>query len=179
MELSAVSAISPVDGRYHKQTEALAYYFSEAAFINYRVFVEIEYFIALCKLPLPELADFDHSKFDELRGISRDFTFKNAEEVKQIEKSLNHDVKAVEYYIKKKFDKRILKRIAIIIISLVILAGIVYFFIYFNISDMIKDFVVIYLYYIIAGFVILILVLLFLRYAKQIFDFLLKKDKKK
>ena len=109
MELSTVSAVSPVDGRYHKQTETLSYYFSEAAFINYRVFVEIEYFIALCELPLPELKDFDHSRIDELRAISRNFTFKDAEEVKKIEKITNHDVKAVEYYLKKKFDKLDLK----------------------------------------------------------------------
>ncbi|MEA3480146.1 MAG: adenylosuccinate lyase, partial [Bacteroidota bacterium] len=96
MELTSVSAISPVDGRYHKQTEALAYYFSEAAFINYRVFVEIEYFISLCLLPLPELKDFDLSRIDDLRAISKDFTFRDAEEVKQIEKTTNHDVKAVE-----------------------------------------------------------------------------------
>jgi len=109
MELTAVSAVSPVDGRYHKQTEALAYYFSEAAFINYRVFVEIEYFIALVQLPLPELKSFDLARIDELRGISRDFTFKDAEEVKKIEKTTNHDVKAVEYYLKKKFDRLGLK----------------------------------------------------------------------
>lgn len=105
MDLSVVSAVSPVDGRYHKQTESLAYYFSEAAFINYRVFVEIEYFIALCELPLPGLESFDKDKFDEVRGISRDFSFKDAFDVKDIEKVTNHDVKAVEYYIKKKFDK--------------------------------------------------------------------------
>jgi adenylosuccinate lyase len=109
MDLSAVSAVSPVDGRYHKQTESLAYYFSEAAFINYRVFVEIEYFIALCQLPIPGLKDFDKEKFDSLRAISRDFSFKDALEVKEIEKTTNHDVKAVEYYLKKKFDKLGLK----------------------------------------------------------------------
>jgi adenylosuccinate lyase len=109
MELSSVSAISPIDGRYHKQTEALSYYFSEAAFINYRVFVEIEYFIALCELPLPELREIDRASFDRLRALSRDFTFKDALEVKQIEKTTNHDVKAVEYYLKKKFDKLGLK----------------------------------------------------------------------
>ncbi|MEE4256295.1 MAG: adenylosuccinate lyase [Bacteroidales bacterium] len=109
MDLSVVSAVSPVDGRYHKQTESLAYYFSEAAFINYRVFVEIEYFIALCELPLPGLEKFDHERFDEIRAISSDFSFKDAYEVKEIEKVTNHDVKAVEYYIKKKFDKLKLK----------------------------------------------------------------------
>ncbi|MFO8129393.1 MAG: adenylosuccinate lyase [Bacteroidales bacterium] len=105
MELSSVNAISPVDGRYRKQSESLAYYFSEAAFINYRVFVEIEYFIALCRLPLPQLKAFDHAKFEDLRSVSRDFTFKHAEEVKKIEAITNHDVKAVEYYLKKRFDK--------------------------------------------------------------------------
>jgi adenylosuccinate lyase len=105
MELTTSNAISPVDGRYRKQTETLAYYFSEAAYINYRVFVEIEYFIALCNIPLPQLKDFDKNLFEELRAISRNFTFQDAEEVKQIEKTTNHDVKAVEYYVKKQFEK--------------------------------------------------------------------------
>ncbi|MCK5765678.1 MAG: adenylosuccinate lyase [Bacteroidales bacterium] len=105
MDLSVVTAVSPIDGRYHKQTESLAYYFSEAAFINYRVFVEIEYFIALCEIPLPGLKGFDKGKFDELRAISHDFSFNDAHKVKDIENTTNHDVKAVEYYIKKKFDK--------------------------------------------------------------------------
>jgi adenylosuccinate lyase len=105
MELTTSNAISPIDGRYRKQTEPLAYYFSEAAYINYRVFVEIEYFIALCKLPLPELKGLNGDTFEELRTISRNFSFEDAEEVKQIEKTTNHDVKAVEYYVKKKFDK--------------------------------------------------------------------------
>lgn len=105
MELTNSNAISPIDGRYRKQTEPLAYYFSEAAFINYRVFVEIEYFIALCKIPLPELKGVNGEIFEELRLISRNFSFEDAEEVKQIEKTTNHDVKAVEYYVKKKFDK--------------------------------------------------------------------------
>ena len=109
MELSSVNAISPIDGRYRKQTESLSYYFSEAAFINYRVFVEIEYFIALCELPLPGLEGFNHARFDDLRAISRDFSYKDAQEVKDIEKVTNHDVKAVEYYLKKKFDKMGLK----------------------------------------------------------------------
>ena len=109
MELSSVNAISPVDGRYRKQTESLSYYFSEAAFINYRVFVEIEYFIALCEIPLPGLEEFDHGSFEELRALSRDFSYKDALEVKSIEKVTNHDVKAVEYYLKKKFDKLGLK----------------------------------------------------------------------
>ncbi len=110
MELSTSSAISPVDGRYRKQTETLAYYFSEAAYINYRVFVEIEYFIALCNIPLPQLKDFDKGLFEELQAISKNFTFEDADEVKQIEKTTNHDVKAVEYYVKKRFDKLKLKQ---------------------------------------------------------------------
>lgn len=110
MELTSSNAISPVDGRYRKQTEPLAYFFSEAAYINYRVFVEIEYFIALCEIPLPALQDFDRDRFDELRAISRNFTFADADEVKAIEKTTNHDVKAVEYYVKKKFDKLGLKK---------------------------------------------------------------------
>jgi adenylosuccinate lyase len=105
MNLSAVSAVSPVDGRYHKQTESLAYYFSEAAFINYRVFVEVEYFIALCEVPLPGLKGFDKSRYEDIRGISSDFAFEDANAVKDIEKITNHDVKAVEYYVKEKFDK--------------------------------------------------------------------------
>ena len=105
MELTTSNAISPVDGRYRKQTETLSYYFSEAAYINYRVFIEIEYFIALCNIPLPQLQGFDNKYFEELRGISRNFTFQDAEEVKQIEKTTNHDVKAVEYYVKKHFEK--------------------------------------------------------------------------
>ncbi|MFO7614900.1 MAG: adenylosuccinate lyase [Bacteroidales bacterium] len=110
MELTSSNAISPIDGRYRKQTEPLAFFFSEAAYINYRVFVEIEYFIALCELPLPALQDFDRDRFDELRAISRNFTFADADEVKAIEKTTNHDVKAVEYYVKKKFDKLGLKK---------------------------------------------------------------------
>jgi adenylosuccinate lyase len=110
MELTTSNAISPVDGRYRKQTETLAYYFSEAAYINYRVFVEIEYFIALCNIPLPQLKDFDKGLYEELRAISRNFTFPDAEEVKQIEKTTNHDVKAVEYYVKKRFERMKLKQ---------------------------------------------------------------------
>ena len=105
MDLTPINAISPVDGRYRKQTEALCYYFSEAAFINYRVFVEIEYFIALSKIPLPQLKDIDSNIHEQLRSISKVFTFKDANEVKEIEKKTNHDVKAVEYYLRKKFDK--------------------------------------------------------------------------
>lgn len=105
MEFTTVNAISPIDGRYRKNLEGLSYYFSEAALINYRVFVEIEYFIALVELPLPQLKDFDKDRIDDLRAICRDFTFKKAEEVKKIEKITNHDVKAVEYYLKKEFEK--------------------------------------------------------------------------
>ena len=96
-------AVSPVDGRYSRQTEALRQYFSEYALIRYRVRVEIEYFIALCKIPLPQLADFDQSHFDSLRRIYRNMTEEDAAKVKEIEKVTNHDVKAVEYFIKECF----------------------------------------------------------------------------
>ncbi|MCF8304617.1 MAG: adenylosuccinate lyase [Bacteroidales bacterium] len=107
MELSTLNAISPVDGRYRKQTEALAYYFSEGALINYRLLVEVEYFIALALIPLPQLKELEmnEERIEELRSIYRNFTFKEAEKVKEIEKTTNHDVKAVEYYLKKQFDK--------------------------------------------------------------------------
>ncbi len=110
MELTSLNSISPIDGRYRKQVEGLAYYFSEAALINYRVFIEVEYFIALCEIPLPQLSDFDTSKKEELRSLCRDFTFQDAQDVKDIEATTNHDVKAVEYYLKKKFDKLGLSR---------------------------------------------------------------------
>ena len=96
-------AVSPVDGRYSRQTEALRQYFSEYALIRYRVRVEIEYFIALCKIPLPQLADFDQNHFDSLRSIYRNMTEEDAAKVKEIEKVTNHDVKAVEYFIKECF----------------------------------------------------------------------------
>lgn len=105
MELTMINAISPVDGRYRKQIESLSYYFSEAALINYRVFVEVEYFIALCELPLPQLKEIERKKIAELRALCRDFTFTDAQEIKEIEVTTNHDVKAVEYYLKKRFDK--------------------------------------------------------------------------
>jgi adenylosuccinate lyase len=105
MELTPINAISPVDGRYRKQVERLAYYFSEAALINYRVFVEVEYFIALCEIPLPQLETFDKRYFNELRTFCKEFTFQDAQDVKDIEAITNHDVKAVEYYLKKKFEK--------------------------------------------------------------------------
>lgn len=105
MELTSLNAISPVDGRYRKQVEGLSYFLSEAALINYRVFVEVEYFIALCLLPLPQLQNVSPANMEDLRSLCRDFTFADAEEVKEIEAITNHDVKAVEYYLKKKFDK--------------------------------------------------------------------------
>ncbi len=110
MELTPLNSISPIDGRYRKQVEGLAYYFSEAALINYRVFIEVEYFIALCNIPLPQLSDFEDSKIEDLRALCRDFTFQDAQEVKDIEVTTNHDVKAVEYYLKKKFEKLGLSR---------------------------------------------------------------------
>ena len=102
MELDMLTAISPIDGRYREKTKELAGYFSEYALIRYRVRVEIEYFITLCELPLPQLQDFDHSLFEPLRDIYRHFTEQDAQRVKDIEKVTNHDVKAVEYFIKEK-----------------------------------------------------------------------------
>lgn len=105
MELDLLTAISPVDGRYRGKTEGLAAYFSEFALVRYRVRVEIEYFITLCELPLPQLATFDNGLFERLRDIYRNFTETDAQRVKDIEKVTNHDVKAVEYFIKEEFDK--------------------------------------------------------------------------
>jgi len=105
MKLTALNAISPIDGRYRSKTKSLAAYFSEEALIQYRVRVEIEYFIALCELPIPQLADFNPSLFEDLRSIYQHFTEEDAKEVKEIEKTTNHDVKAVEYFIKKEFDR--------------------------------------------------------------------------
>ena len=105
MELNMLTAISPIDGRYRGKTESLAGYFSEYALIRYRVRVEIEYFITLCELPLPQLKNFDKNLFERLRDIYRNFTEENAQRVKDIEKVTNHDVKAVEYFIKEEFDK--------------------------------------------------------------------------
>jgi adenylosuccinate lyase len=104
MSLNALNAISPIDGRYSSKTQSLSSYFSEEALIKYRVRVEIEYFIALCEIPLKQLSSFDSSKFEELRKIYTDFTTADAQEIKEIEKVTNHDVKAVEYFIKKAFD---------------------------------------------------------------------------
>ena len=103
--LSPLSAVSPVDGRYYNTTKELSTYFSEAALIKYRVFVEIEYFIALCEYPLPQLQNFDENVAEKLRDIYRNFSRQDAESIKVIEKTTNHDVKAVEYFIKKAFDK--------------------------------------------------------------------------
>lgn len=105
MNLDLLTAISPIDGRYRSKTEALAAYFSEYALIRYRVRVEIEYFITLCELPLPQLATFDKNLFETLRDIYRNFSEEDAQRVKDIEKVTNHDVKAVEYFIKEEFDK--------------------------------------------------------------------------
>ena len=105
MTLDALTAVSPIDGRYRGKTEKLADYFSEYALIKYRIRVEIEYFITLCELPLPQLADFDHKHFDSLRDIYLKFDEEGASRVKDIEKITNHDVKAVEYYIKEQLDK--------------------------------------------------------------------------
>ena len=104
MNLSLLTAISPIDGRYRGKTEPLADYFSEYALIRYRIRIEIEYFIALCEIPLPQLESIDHSLFDVLRDIYRTFTPEDAQRVKDIEAITNHDVKAVEYYIKEKMD---------------------------------------------------------------------------
>ena len=105
MELDLLTAISPVDGRYRGKTEKLGEYFSEYALIRYRVRVEIEYFIALCELPLPQLKSFDQGLFGRLRDIYLQFTEQDAQRIKEIEKTTNHDVKAVEYFIKEEFDK--------------------------------------------------------------------------
>ena len=105
MELSKLTAISPIDGRYRDKTDQLGDYFSEYALVRYRIRVEIEYFISLCELPLPQLESFDHSLFERLRDIYRTLAPEDAQRVKDIEKVTNHDVKAVEYYIKEEFDK--------------------------------------------------------------------------
>ena len=105
MTLDALTAVSPIDGRYRSKTESLADYFSEYALIRYRVRVEIEYFITLCELPLPQLESFNSALFEQLRDIYRNFDETSAARVKEIEKTTNHDVKAVEYFIKEEFDK--------------------------------------------------------------------------
>src|SRR5690606_5716760 len=95
---------SPIDGRYHRKTQPLVRYFSEEALIRYRILVEIEYFIGLCELPLPQLESFDATKKEDLRAIYQNFSTEDAQKVKQIESITNHDVKAVEYFIKEKMD---------------------------------------------------------------------------
>ncbi len=104
LELNPLTAVSPIDGRYHSKTSTLSSYFSEYALIRYRIKVEIEYFISLCELPLPQLSNFDKSLFFKLRKLYEDFSPSDAERVKSIEVITNHDVKAVEYYIKECFD---------------------------------------------------------------------------
>lgn len=105
MNLSTLTAISPIDGRYRKSTELLSAYFSEAALIQYRIRIEIEYFIALCELPLPQLKNFDKKNYPSLRAIFQNISEADVLSVKEIEKETNHDVKAVEYFIKRKFSE--------------------------------------------------------------------------
>lgn len=105
MKFTALRAISPVDGRYRRATQKLADYFSEGALIKYRVMVEVEYFIALCELPLPQLKSFKNDLFEPLRAVYQNLTLEDACRVKDIEKVTNHDVKAVEYFLKEKFDE--------------------------------------------------------------------------
>lgn len=102
--MESLNAITPIDGRYRRQVEELSSYFSEAALIRYRVKVEVEYFIALCQIPLPQLKDTDPDSFEAMRNIYRNFSTEDAKEVKEIEKTTNHDVKAVEYFLKRHFE---------------------------------------------------------------------------
>src|SRR5690606_25050604 len=104
MSLTSLNAISPIDGRYRNKVNELAPFFSEEALIKYRVLVEIEYFIALCNIPLPQLKGVDSAIFESLRGIYKKFSTEDAQAIKDIENVTNHDVKAVEYFIKEKFD---------------------------------------------------------------------------
>ena len=105
MELSALTAISPIDGRYRNKTQELENFFSEAALIRYRVLVEVEYFISLCKIPLPQLAGFNANLHEDLRKLYNEFSLADAKAIKEIENVTNHDVKAVEYFIKEAFDQ--------------------------------------------------------------------------
>ena len=105
MNLNPLNAISPIDGRYRNKIEGLAGYFSEEALIRYRVRVEIEYFIALCQIPLPQLKDFPKSQYDSLRRLYTEFNHENALQIKEIESVTNHDVKAVEYFLRDRFDE--------------------------------------------------------------------------
>ncbi|MDX9909872.1 MAG: lyase family protein, partial [Mariniphaga sp.] len=104
MNLDSLTAISPIDGRYRNKVENLWQYFSEYALIKYRVFVETEYFVALCELPLPQLSEVTEAQIEQLREIHKDFSEESALRVKEIERTTNHDVKAVEYFLKEKFD---------------------------------------------------------------------------
>ena len=103
--LNELNAISPIDGRYRSKTSSLAHYFSEEALIKYRVLVEIEYFISLCEIPLPQLQNVNPSLFESLRNIYKNFSTENAVWIKETEKTTNHDVKAVEYFLKDAFEK--------------------------------------------------------------------------
>jgi len=105
MKINSLNAISPIDGRYRKKTESLSKYFSEESLIKYRLKIEIEYFIALCKIPIPELKDFNEKIFKNLRDIYLNFSENDALKIKKIEKKTNHDVKAVEYFLKEKFNE--------------------------------------------------------------------------
>ena len=104
MNITQLNAISPIDGRYRNKISMLSNYFSEEALIKYRVIVEVEYFISLCEIPLSQLSDIDNSLFSTLKNIYKNFSVEDAQEIKDIEKVTNHDVKAVEYFIKEKFD---------------------------------------------------------------------------
>ena len=106
MELNFLTAISPLDGRYRQKVDELDNYFSEFGLIRYRLMVEVEYFIALCDIPLPQLIDFKKENFKTLRSIYEDFDLTDAEKIKEREKITNHDVKAVEYFLKEKFFNR-------------------------------------------------------------------------
>ena len=106
MQLNSLTAISPVDGRYRRQVEKLAPYFSEFGLIRYRILIEVEYFIALCELPLPQLKDFDKTLYADLRALYGEFSEKDAQMIKEIESVTNHDVKAVEYFIKEKLKDK-------------------------------------------------------------------------
>jgi len=106
MNINTLTSISPIDGRYRNKTDELASYFSEYALIKYRIQVEIEYFIELCLLPLPQLTQFDNKYFLGLRKIYGEFNIQDAEQIKNIEKTTNHDIKAVEYFLKEKFDEQ-------------------------------------------------------------------------
>ena len=105
MNTNELLAVSPIDGRYKNQTQPLSPYFSEYALMKFRTHVEIEYFISLCEIPIPQLKAFPKDKIETLRKVAQDFTIEDAKEIKEIESTTNHDVKAVEYFIKHKFDK--------------------------------------------------------------------------